>query len=287
MMTFAPISSAVCALAAATDSNEGTCHENRRKGFEDVCMPKPNGCGERLPSAAPFASNASASPQISAMADTASNGYFPAAVSPDSMTQSVPSMTALATSVASALVGLGAPVMDSNICVAVMTGFPASLHLRIILFCAKKICSMRISIPKSPRATITPSDLFTMSSKLSKPSMFSTFAIIPIFLPGVSPTTSRMTSMSDPFLTKEAAMKSTLFFTPQFKMSSLSFSVIVGKFTFTLGKFMFFRSPSMAEFSHLHTTSPFRTSVSRTFKVIDPSAHKILLPRFTSLARSG
>merc|ERR1711965_663755 len=81
--------------------------------------------------------------------------------------------------------------------------------------------------------------------------MFSTFAMIPIFLPGVSPTTSRMTSMSDPFLTKEAAMKSTLFFTPQFKMSSLSFSVIVGKFTFTLGKFMFFRSPSMARLNDL------------------------------------
>ena len=40
------------------------------------------------------------------------------------MTQSVPSSTALATSVHSARVGRGFLIMDSSICVAVMTGFP-------------------------------------------------------------------------------------------------------------------------------------------------------------------
>src|SRR3990170_937643 len=39
--------------------------------------------------------------------ETASTGYFPTAVSPDSIMASVPSTTALATSDASALVGLG------------------------------------------------------------------------------------------------------------------------------------------------------------------------------------
>ena len=52
-------------------------------------------------------------------------GKFPAAVSPDSMTQSEPSSTALATSVASARVGRGFLTMDSSICVAVITGLPA------------------------------------------------------------------------------------------------------------------------------------------------------------------
>ncbi len=44
------------------------------------------------------------------------------------MTQSVPSRTAFATSEHSARVGLGAEMIDSNICVAVMTGFPMTLH---------------------------------------------------------------------------------------------------------------------------------------------------------------
>jgi hypothetical protein len=46
---------------------------------------------------------------------TASTGNAPAAVSPLSMTQSVPSSTALATSVASARVGLGFLIMLSSI----------------------------------------------------------------------------------------------------------------------------------------------------------------------------
>ena len=50
------------------------------------------------------------------LACTAWMGYAPAAVSPDSITQSVPSNTALATSVASARVGRGLLVMDSSIC---------------------------------------------------------------------------------------------------------------------------------------------------------------------------
>jgi len=46
---------------------------------------------------------------------TALIGYYPFAHSPESMTQSDPSSTALATSEASALVGLGALIMDSSI----------------------------------------------------------------------------------------------------------------------------------------------------------------------------
>lgn len=50
---------------------------------------------------------------------------YPLAVSPDNMTQSEPSRTALATSLASALVGRGFFTIDSNIWVAQIMGTPA------------------------------------------------------------------------------------------------------------------------------------------------------------------
>src|SRR5690348_8815754 len=56
-----------------------------------------------------------------AMASTVLSGYLPVAVSAESITASVPSMTALATSSTSARVGTGLWIMDSIIWVAVMT----------------------------------------------------------------------------------------------------------------------------------------------------------------------
>lgn len=67
---------------------------------------------------------------------TATIGNYPLAVSPESITQSDPSSTALATSDASALVGLGLEIIDSIIYVAVITGLPASNALLIIHFYA-------------------------------------------------------------------------------------------------------------------------------------------------------
>ena len=65
--------------------------------------------------------NCSAPTQTSAIARTDLTGKLPTAVSPDSMTASVPSITALATSETSARVGIGFWIIDSIICVAVMT----------------------------------------------------------------------------------------------------------------------------------------------------------------------
>jgi hypothetical protein len=70
----------------------------------------------------------SASQTVRAMTVTASSKYGPFAVSPESIQASDPSMTALATSLHSARVGRGFEIIDSNICVAVITGFPAMLH---------------------------------------------------------------------------------------------------------------------------------------------------------------
>eukprot|EP00959_Pyramimonas_sp_CCMP1952_P321374 6724971-Pyramimonas_sp.AAC.1 len=47
--------------------------------------------------------------------------------------------------------------MDSSICVAQITNLPAMLHLVMICFCARATFSEGISMPRSPRATITPS----------------------------------------------------------------------------------------------------------------------------------
>ena len=53
---------------------------------------------------------------------------------PESITASVPSRIALATSVASARVGRGEAIIDSSIWVAVTTGLLARLHLAMISF---------------------------------------------------------------------------------------------------------------------------------------------------------
>ena len=107
---------------------------------------------------------------------TASTGYLPTEVSPESITASLPSRMALATSEASARVGRGCSIMDCSICVAVMTGFPRQLQRRMISFCARGTRSGAVSTPKSPRATITASDASTMFSRSSSASGFSILA---------------------------------------------------------------------------------------------------------------
>ena len=84
--------------------------------------------------------------------------------------QSVPSRMALATSVDSARVGRRLVIMDSSICVAVMTGLPARLALAMSCFCRMAISSIGTSTPRSPRATMMPSVAFRISSKCSRAS---------------------------------------------------------------------------------------------------------------------
>merc|ERR1712240_95183 len=104
-----------------------------------------------------FQTQDSASLEILAMVLTQIAGKSPLAVSPDNITQSAPSRMALATSLASALVGLGFFTIDSSIWVAQMMGLPALLHLAIMAFWAMNTFSVGISMPMSPLATIRPS----------------------------------------------------------------------------------------------------------------------------------
>ena len=108
----------------------------------------------------------SASAQAAAMAVTVSTGYLPVAVSADSITASVPSSTALATSEISARVGTGASIIDSIICVAVMATLFRLLAMRIMRFCSAGTAASPTSTARSPRATMMPSDDFRISSRL-------------------------------------------------------------------------------------------------------------------------
>ena len=56
-------------------------------------------------------------------------------VSAESITADVPSITAFATSAASARVGSGDWIIDSSICVAVITNLPLCVARRIVSFC--------------------------------------------------------------------------------------------------------------------------------------------------------
>ena len=94
---------------------------------------------------------------IRSMYATASTGYSPTAVSPESITADVPSRIAFATSLASARVGSGEWIIVSSICVAVITVFPSSSARWMIRFCTSGTSAGPISTPRSPRATITAS----------------------------------------------------------------------------------------------------------------------------------
>ena len=119
----------------------------------------------------------SASTQICAIVSTVSTGYRPAAVSADSMTASVPSSTALATSETSARVGTGALIIDSIICVAVIVNLLRSAAIRIIRFCSPGTDAFPTSTARSPRATMMPSDASMISASAPIASARSIFAI--------------------------------------------------------------------------------------------------------------
>ena len=108
---------------------------------------------------------------------TASIGYLPTEVSPDSITASAPSSTALATSDASARVGRECSIIDSSIWVATMTGLAFSLAIWMARFCTSGTSSSGSSTPRSPRATMIASNASTIASRLSMASGFSSLAM--------------------------------------------------------------------------------------------------------------
>ena len=136
---------------------------------------------------------------------TVSNGYWPAAVSADNITASVPSSTALATSETSARVGIGLVIIDSIICVAVITSLFCARAMRIIRFCRPGTAASPTSTPRSPRATIMASEASIIASRLPMASARSILAII-LALPPAFFTKLRANSTSAADLGKEIAI---------------------------------------------------------------------------------
>ena len=101
-----------------------------------ACMSAASGPLGSTSCAAPRITGASsAASAIWPIARTASTGFAPTLVSADSITADVPSMTALATSAASARVGSAEDTIDSSMWVAVMTSLPACVERTIVSFC--------------------------------------------------------------------------------------------------------------------------------------------------------
>ena len=150
----------------------------------------------------------SAAKQICAISITVSSGYLPAAVSALSITASVPSSTALATSLTSARVGTGLVIMLSIIWVAVITTLSISRAILIMRFCKAGTVALPTSTAKSPRATMMPSEARKISSKRGIASARSILAISPglcLYWAAATLASWRAISMSVAFLGKLTA----------------------------------------------------------------------------------
>ncbi len=173
----AMMAAALRSIAVSTDAC-ATASAKVRPGFAMICPHTWHNCDD------------STSCAMRTMVATDANGYLPDAVSPESMIASEPSRIAFATSLASARVGRGLRIMESSICVAVITGLPAVLHLRMIIFWSIGTASGDISMPRSPRATIMPSAAAMIASMLAIASGFSILAMTGVGRPNAD--SSRM-----------------------------------------------------------------------------------------------
>mmetsp|Transcript_23018 Transcript_23018/g.58049 ORF Transcript_23018/g.58049 Transcript_23018/m.58049 type:complete len:219 (-) Transcript_23018:405-1061(-) len=218
------------------------------------------------------------------MIDTAWLGNLPFAVSPLSMTASTPSNTALATSVISARVGLKLSIMDSSIWVAQITKRPAMLARVTMYFCARVTFSGGISMPRSPRATMTPSASSRISSRFSSASIVSILATTFMSAPPSSMRRSLMYSRSSLLRTNEAATMSTSASMASCR-SRRSRLVRMGRLSRMPSRLMLVHERSLASLSTLALTSELSTSV--TSSRMSPSLMSTVVPGVTCTARSG
>mmetsp|Transcript_54403 Transcript_54403/g.124018 ORF Transcript_54403/g.124018 Transcript_54403/m.124018 type:complete len:278 (+) Transcript_54403:418-1251(+) len=223
---------------------------------------------------------------IPVIISTDSTGYCPFADSPESITASAPSNTALVTSETSARVGLGFFCIDSSICVATTTGLPeAAARQRLtISFCQMTTSSSGTSTPRSPRATMIPSAASVISSKFSRASVDSILAIIRACGCDAGQNSAWHAEMwariwwtSSALRTKDAATKSMSFSIP-YRMSSKSLGDMAGKSTFMPGKLTPRLEAMLPSFSTRHLTAPVVASTSSTAKLTAPSSRRIVLP---------
>ena len=126
----------------------GRTRRSTSRGRRSACRrPRASGGGSRI--------DGSTARAIRSIVCDGLDGIAPTAVSAESITAEVPSRIAFATSLASARVGSACSIIDSSICVAVITGLPRSRQRRMIRFCISGTVAAPISTPRSPRATIS------------------------------------------------------------------------------------------------------------------------------------
>ncbi len=211
---------------------------------------------------------------------TASTGFSPTAVSSLSMTASAPSSTAFSTSDASARDGRRDATIDASICVATMVHFPRRAARLRICFWMMGTCSKGSSTPRSPRATMIPSEASRIWSRHPIASGRSSFAITGVFRSG--PRSRRASSMSDAERTNEMATRSTS--VPERNARSFrSFSVRVSVLILRPGRLRPLWEKSRPPVRTRHTTS---LPVTRsTASSMAPSASRMRAPGSTSSAR--
>ena len=189
---------------------------------------------------------------------------------------------ALATSLTSARVGLGQLTIESSIWVAVITGMPRVLHLRMSSFCSRGTSSAGISTPRSPRATMTPSHIGSSASIWSMASNFSILATTGVVWPWER-IRALISSMSEGLRTKLRATQSTPWLRPKAR-SSRSLSVRARTESCTSGKL----TPLLLERTPPTVTVQSRVcedwSTRSTTISTRPSSSRIRLPETTSSA---
>ena len=236
-------------------------------------------------------------------------GNFPTLVSPESISASAPSSTALATSDASARVGREVSIIDSSIWVATITGLAARRARVMASVCTSGTSSSGSSTPRSPRATMMPSNASTISARLSTACGFSTFASTGRCTPSAS-MMARTSLTSSAERTKDRATRSACRRSAQ-RRSSLSFSDMAGTLTATPGRLIPLwldtrppsttlvttRGPSTAVHSRatlpssMSSRSPGRTSPGRPSYVVptsctSPGTSSVVMVNVAPLTRS-
>ena len=150
--------------------------------------------------------------------------------------------------------------------------------------CTMGSVAMSVSIPRSPRATMTASAARVISSALRTPSVFSILAMTWITRPARGPSNSRSSAMSSADLTKDNAMKSISSAIPN-AMSSRSLSVIDARLTAMPGRLTCLRLPSMPPSATWHSSRPLVQAVTRT--LMRPLSSLTRSPTATASASPG
>ena len=153
----------------------------------------------------------------------------------------------------------------------------------MIFFWIPGTCSRGISTPISPRATMTPSEYFTISSTLSTPSWFSILDIRKISSAPRFLSTFLMARTSSALRINDAATISTPISTPKAK-SSRSFSVSAGSCVLIPGRLIPLWLDTVPEFRIFALITPETRSTETTSNAIRPSSMRILDPTSTSSA---